>query len=133
MKDKEAYNLLVECLRDYAMPILIVGLNDINESDYVTVISATCPKEEFTIVNNKRPKWYSNVIDNSLKKTNILFITDFDEISIEEQKLFVDIICKNTISSEKLPDNLEIVVCGKEKFPVLPEIMENVQYIENKE
>ena len=42
MKDKEAYNLLVECLRDYVMPILIIGLNDITESDYVTTICPFC-------------------------------------------------------------------------------------------
>lgn len=130
MKNEKAFKLLSECLRDYSMPILVVGSIKVANDQYVTSFSATIPREELIIRNDKRPNWYSNVIDNSLKTANILYITDFDKISIEEQKLFIDIICRNTISGEKMPENLEIVINGNDKFPVLPEIMENVQFIE---
>lgn len=130
MKNDKALKLLSECLRDYSMPILVVGSIKVANDQYVTSFSATIPREELIIRNDKRPNWYSNVIDNSLKTANILYITDFDKISIEEQKLFIDIICRNTISGETMPENLEIVINGNDKFPVLPEIMENVQFIE---
>lgn len=130
MKNEKAFKLISECLRDYSMPLLVVGPIKVANDEYVTSFSATIPREELIIRNGKRPDWYSKVIDNSLRTANILYITDFDQISIEEQKLFIDMICRNTISGETMPENLEIVISGKNKFPVLPEIMENVQFIE---
>ena len=122
--------LLEECLIDYSDPIFIVGEMDIHENDNITVISATIPKEELVIINEIYPKWYFNVLKKSNTNNNILVIKDFEQISIEEQKLFMDIICKNTFSSEKLPDNLKIIINAKNVCQILPDIREVIQYIE---
>lgn len=121
-----------ECLNDYSDPIYLVGIihdYDVDEKA-VTTISATIPKEELVIMNNKFPKWYSNIVNNSLRSNNILYIKDFEQISTEEQKMFVDIISKGYFASEKLPENLKIIINSKTKCPIIPEISEVVQYFE---
>ena len=125
-KTKEA---IIECIEEYSTPIFIVGvLDSIDESQTVTTLSATIPKEELIIKNNKYPKWLTKVINNSLKNENILFIKDFQEISEEEQRLFIDIICENNISSEELPDNLKVIINSEYECPIIPEIREVIQY-----
>lgn len=122
-------NAIQECLVDYSAPIYIVGIiQDYDDDKAITTISATMPREELIIMNNKFPKWYSNVVNNSLRSNNILYIKDFEQISTEEQKLFMDIICRNTFSSEKLPENLKIIINSKTECPIIPEIIEVVQY-----
>ena len=121
--------LIAECLIDYSGPIYIIGtIGDITNKS-VTKISATIPREKLIILNNNRPDWYNNVINNSFLDNNILIITDFEKISIEEQKLFLDIICRNSISSEILPRNLKIIINSESVCPLLSEINEVVQYI----
>lgn len=120
-----------ECLLDYTDPIYIVGLMEENkEESTVTTISATIPKDKLIIMNNKYPEWYINVNNNSLKSNNVLFIKDFEQISIEEQKLFIDIICNQRISSELLPENLKIIINSKEACPLISEISEVIQMFE---
>lgn len=126
---EDKMDALKECLEEYSSPIFIVGiLEGINESDYVTVLSATIPREELIIKNKKYPKWLYKVENNSLRKENILIIKDFEDISEEEQKLFIDLICENNISSEELPANLKIIINSRYKCPIIPEIEEVIQY-----
>jgi hypothetical protein len=133
MKSDEVLAIIKESLLDYVIPIYVSGTMDIKDNDYITKISATIPKKDLIINGNNYPLWYLRVLKNGYETTNILCITDFDKISLEEQKLFMDIICRNCISSEKLPSNLRIIINANTKCPILPEIMEAVQYIEIQE
>ena len=54
----------------------------------------------------------------------------FDKISLENQRLFIDIICNNMVSSEKLPDNLKIIINSNTSCELIPEIREVIQYFE---
>ena len=126
---KEKQAAIEECIEDYSSPIFIVGtLDSVDETQTVTVLSATIPKEELIIKNEKYPEWLTKVINNSLKNENILYIKDFEDISTEEQKLFIDIICDNNISSEELPENLKVIINSEYECPIIPEIREVIQY-----
>ena len=127
VKNDNFMNIIADALMDYVDPIYIVGDMDRNNGDSITTISATIPREELFIRNNVYPLWYSKVVNNSNKEHNILLITDFDKISTEEQKLFLDIICKQHFSSEKLPSNLKIIINSSVPCPLLPDIREVIQ------
>lgn len=126
---EETKAAIEECMEDYVCPIFIVGeMEPIEGMDEITTISATIPKEELIIKNNQYPKWLDKVMNNSFKNENILYIKDFQELSQDEQELFVEIICKNRVSSEELPDNLKIVINSKYECPIIQEISEVIQY-----
>ena len=126
---EEKQAALEECIEEYSSPIFIVGLmSDLDENQSITTLSATIPREELIIKNNRYPEWLTKVVNNSLKNENILFIKDFEDISVEEQKLFIDIICENCISSEELPENLKVIINSEYECPIIPEIREVVQY-----
>ena len=126
----EKFEGIRECIVDYSGPIYIVGItSEIAQYD-ANIISATIPKNELIILNNKYPNWLIEVINKKNQNNNMLIIKDFDKISIENQKLFVDIICKNYISSKKLPNNLKILINAEKKCSLIPEIEEVVQYFE---
>ena len=127
VKNDNFMNIIADALMDYVDPIYKVGDMDRNNGDSITTISATIPREELFIRNNVYPLWYSKVVNNSNKEHNILLITDFDKISTEEQKLFLDIICKQHFSSEKLPSNLKIIINSSVPCPLLPDIREVIQ------
>ncbi|MBR3210831.1 MAG: hypothetical protein IKF71_02705 [Bacilli bacterium] len=127
--EREKIAAIKECLIEYVGPIYICGeIFDLN-ADSLTIIHADMPKEELIILNNHYPEWIKRVINNENKK-NVLLIKDFDKISLEDQKLFVDIICKNRVSSELLPENLKIMINSNERCSLIPEIREVIQYFE---
>lgn len=113
--------LFLEMYDCYACPIFVVG--DINVKNSVT-ISATIDKKELIIDNNKTPKWMYDIYKN---KSNTLIITDFDKITLEEQRLFIDIICDNRISSSDLPKLLKIIIVSKTDCALIPEIRECIE------
>ena len=119
-----------ECLIDYSTPLYITGNIDVLVSLATVIISAEISKKELIIINDKYPEWLKKILNNLSKENNILIIKDFDKISTEEQKLFIDIICNNQISSEKLPDNLKIIINAEQKWQLIQEIREVVQYFE---
>lgn len=129
MKDKNIEKLIKECLIDYVGPIFICDDFNVSNNDLITTISATIPREELVILDNNYPLWYRRVLERANQTSNILCITDFDQISTEEQKLFLDIICENCISGEKLPDNLKIVISSNTMCPLIEDIREVVEYI----
>ena len=128
MEKDNGMNSIKEALVDYSDPIYIVGDMKKSISPSVVTISATMPQEELIIKNNEYPIWYLKVLRNSYKGNSILCIRDFDKISIEEQKLFLDIISKQYFSSEKLPPNLKIIIQSETPCQLLPEIEEVIQY-----
>ena len=124
----EVLNAIKESLNDYVSPIFIVGsIEFLKYNQYTSTISATIDKGELIVKNGRYPKWLLPILYNSSYDNSILIITDFDQISTEEQKLFIDIICHNSISSEKLPTNLRIIINSKTDCIIIPEIKEVVE------
>lgn len=118
-----------ECLIDYSSPVFLCGpLFDMNANS-LTIIEANMPKEELLIINNKYPEWLNRVKNNS-KGFNVLLIKNFDKISFEDQRLYIDIICSNCVCSEALPDGLRIMINSESKCRLIPEIEEVIQYFE---
>ena len=106
---KQTIRTIKECLMDYVGPIYICGKVFDLSADSLTIIHATMPKEDLLILNNRYPEWVQRVKNNSMSK-NILLIKDFDKISYDDQRMFIELVCKNSISSEKLPSNLKIII-----------------------
>lgn len=127
--NKEIITAIKECLIDYTNPIYICGEIFDLSADSLTIIYADMPKEELVIMNNRVPNWLQKIKRNENSK-NVLLIKDFDHISLEDQKLFLDLICNNMISSETLPSNLKIMINSETKCPLIPEICEIIQYFE---
>ena len=128
MNNIEVLNAIKESLEDYVCPILIIGNIDFLEIyEYASILPATCNSEDLLVRNGRYPNWLYPIMYNSATEDDLLIITDFDELSTEEQKRFIDLICYNSISSEKLPDSLKIVINAKKKFSLIRKISENVQ------
>lgn len=122
-------NAIRECLVEYTTPLYVCGvLNDV-VVDSLTIIHANMPKEELIIIGNNYPDWIKKVKANGEGK-NTLLIKDFDKISYDDQRLFLDIICNNSVSGEKLPNNLKIIINSSEKCNLIPEIREVIQFFE---
>jgi len=115
-----------ESLVAYSSPILILGNSNGMEKIATVSIDARCPKEDLIIIGNRLPIWLEEL---NHKEGNILYIDNFDKISLEDQKLFIDLIAKSTISSEKLP-NLKILIHADKKFTIIPEIGQEIQVYE---
>ena len=126
---KEKLAAVKECLSDYSEPIFVSGIDFDMTAKALTIIDATMPIEELLIIGNKYPNLIKN-IKTRFDKANVLLIKNFDKISLDKQKLFADIICNNSICSEKLPDNLRIIINSIGKCNLIPEIKEVVQYFE---
>ncbi len=108
-ESKEIIAAIKESLIEYSGPIYICGKIFDLTADSLTTIYADKQKEELDIINNKYPEWLKRVMNNETKK-NVLLIKDFDQITFEQQKLFVELICNNCISSERLPENLKVII-----------------------
>lgn len=119
-----------ECLVDYSDPLYISGkIYDLDKLE-ATTISATIPKEELIILNNKYPNWLTEIIKKEHNDNNILIINDFEKITFDKQKMFMDIIVRNYISSIKLPSNLKIIINSDYKCELIPELNEIIQYFD---
>ena len=124
-------SVIKECLIDYVGPLFIFGDIDwLLDGNDITIISVTMPKEEFVILNNRVPKWVSDVNLRMDAKNNILIIKDMDKISVEKQELLLDILDNNQISSEELPENLKIILNADVKCEVNNKIRDIVECYE---
>ena len=125
MKDDvmEVVMAIGESLVSYSSPILIIGNSNGMESLATARIDATGPKEDLIIIGTKRPSWLY-AINKSEKK--LLYIDNFDKISLDDQRLFIDIIAKGIISGEIIRD-IKILIHADNKFPIIPELGEELQ------
>lgn len=119
-----------ECIIDYSSPIFIVGDIYGLSKLAVSVISATIDRSELIIIGNKYPEWLTNIKKNSNNNNNLLIIKDFEKISEEEQKLFIDIICNQRICGEKLPEDVKILINSAYKCNLISDIEDVIQYFE---
>lgn len=61
--------IIKESLIDYAGPIFIFGnIKWLLKDLHPTIISATMPKKEFVILNNRIPKWVDEIKKNLIIK-----------------------------------------------------------------
>lgn len=103
--------VIKESLIDYTGPIFVFGNIDmLLNAKNQTVISATMPREEFVILNERIPNWVIEVNSKVDYNNNILIIKDMDKISLERQEILLDILEDNQISTENLPENLKIIL-----------------------
>lgn len=117
-----------ECLIDYTGPLFVFGNIDLLLSDqHPTIISAIMPREEFVILNNRVPNWVNEVKSKANTGNNILVICDMDKISIEGQEILLDILEDNQISTERLPENLKIILHANEKCRINPKIRDIIE------
>ena len=114
-----------ECIIDYSSPIFIIGDIDLNVKES-TVIDANTPKENL-IIMGREPAWVRKVFNNRNKEENILIIKNFDDLNLDRQALFMDIIRYNKVSSIDLPNNLKIIINAKKKTKIHPRIFEMIQ------
>lgn len=120
-----------ECLIDYAGPLFVFGNIDLLLcGQHSTIISATIPREEFAILNNRVPDWVNAVNSKADTITNILVIRDMDKISIERQEILLDILEENQISTECLPENLKIILHANKRCEINPKIKDIVECYE---
>jgi len=124
--DMDVVIAIGESLVAYSSPILIIGNSNGMETLATKVIDATIPKEDLIIIGNKKPSWLEDII-NSDKK--LLYIDNFDKISLDDQRLFIDLIAKGRISSEVIP-GIKILIHADKEFPIIPEIGEEIQIYE---
>lgn len=130
VKYLETLSCIKECLVDYSTPIYIKGNIEDLEPLATSIVSAKISKKELIILNNKIPEWLNKLLNNTESENNILIIKDFDKIKLEEQNLFIDIICENQISSVSLPENLKIIINSSEKCKLITKISDIIQYFE---
>lgn len=134
MEEKKEYietiRAIVESLVDYVDPIFVKGNLYIFDEKDTTTISAPNDINNLIIKNNIYPDWLIKIKNKPINEDNILIIKEFDKISEEEQKLYLDIICRGYISGEKLPKNLKIVITSEKECNLIQDIKEIVQYFE---
>ena len=128
--NNDKIDAIVEAILDYVSPVYVVGELKSIFPKTSTVISATVPQEELNIINGRYPEWLLSVKAKSEGDDNILIITDFDKLSTEEQKFYLDIICEGIVSSESLPENLRLLIVADKKTELIPKIRESVNYFE---
>lgn len=132
-KLEKTKNLLVikECLIDYVGPLFIFGdIESLLGEENLTIISATMPREEFVILNNRVPKWFDEVKTKASDINNILIIKDMDKISLERQEILLDILENNQISTEELPENLKIILNADKKCDINGKVRDIVECYE---
>ena len=120
--------VIEESLTDYAGPILIFGnINWLIENKNVITVSLTMSRDNFAIINNKYPNWSIEVQNKANEDENILIINDIDKVDINRQEILLDILEDNEISTEKLPDNLKIILHSNNKCDISLKIRDIVE------
>ncbi len=126
---RKMLELIRECLVDYSTPLYIVGnIDDLNLNTN-NIESVENVKRNFIIYNNNYPTWVTKAHNNSGNIFNMVIFKNFDSLNSEEQELFIDILCRNKISSEDLPEDLKIIINSEKECKLIPKIDDVVQKI----
>ncbi len=78
------------------------------------IIKANIDKSElnghYESINFTPPTWYKELIEKSKEKTSVLIIENINDISIEEQTKFIEILKYKKVSTFDLPKKSIIIV-----------------------
>ena len=111
--NKERLNLLENYIKAGINPLLIENLPSNFINDYV-VLKADIDRSELNghYENTEfcPPLWYKELLDRSKTNDAILVIENINDIPIEEQTKFIEILKYKKISTFELPKNCLIIV-----------------------
>ena len=111
--NKERLKIFEDYIQLGISPLLVQN-KLIDFFDDSVVIDATISKEELNghYENTKfcPPIWYKELLEKSKANTSVLVIKNINEISLEEQTKFIEILKYKKISTFDLPKNCLIVV-----------------------
>lgn len=111
--NKERFNLLENYIKSGVSPLLVQNIPS-NFFDNSIVIKSDIDKSElnghYENVNFCPPLWYKDLLDKSKTKTVVLVIENINEIKLEEQTKFIEILKYRKVSTFKLPKNCLIIV-----------------------
>ena len=111
--NKERLNLLENYIKSGINPLLIENIPSSFIDDYV-VLKADIDRSELNghYENTEfcPPLWYKELLDRSKTNDAILVIENINDIPIEEQTKFIEILKYKKISTFELPKNCLIIV-----------------------
>ena len=111
--NKERLNLLENYIKSGINPLLIENIPSSFINDYV-VLKADIDRSELNghYENTEfcPPLWYKELLDRSKTNDAILVIENINDIPIEEQTKFIEILKYKKISTFELPKNCLIIV-----------------------
>lgn len=114
--NKERFNLLENYIKSGISPLLVQNIPS-NSFKNSVVIKANIDRSElnghYENIDFCPPLWYKELIEKSKINTTVLVIENINEIKLEEQTKFIEILKYKKISTFELPKNcLVIVTCS---------------------
>lgn len=109
----ESLELLKTYIKSGVSPLLVsdVPLSIFENS---VIIKANIDKSElnghYDNIDFMPPAWYKELIKKSKEKTSVLIIENINDISLEEQTKFIEILKYKKVSTFDLPKNSIIIV-----------------------
>lgn len=111
--NKERLEMLNEYIKSGITPILIENM-PASVFDNATILDANCDISDlnghYENINFVAPSWYNKLKQN---KTKMLVINNINEIDVNEQTKFIEILKYKKISTFDLPKDCIIIVTAK--------------------
>jgi len=110
--NKERLDLLENYIRSGISPILIQNISSDSFKNSVIIKSNIDSSElngHYENIEFCPPLWYKELLDKSRTNTTVLVIENINEISLEEQTKFIEILKYKKISTFELPRNCLII------------------------
>lgn len=111
--NKERLNLLENYIKSGVFPLLVQNIPS-NSFDNSVVIKSNIDRSKlnghYENTNFCPPLWYRELLDKSKINYAVLVIENINEIELEEQTKFIEILKYKKISTFELPKNCLIVV-----------------------
>ena len=111
--NNERLNLLGKYIKYGVSPLLVQNMPSNLFDDSVVVKSNITSSElngHYENINFCPPTWYQELLDKSKNSTAILLIENINEIELNEQTKFIEILKYKKVSTFKLPKNCFIIV-----------------------
>lgn len=114
--NKERLNLLEIYINSGVSPLLVQNVTS-DFFDNLVVIKSNIDRAElnghYENTNFCPPMWYKELVEKSKVNTTVLLIENINEIELEEQAKFIEILKYKKVSTFDLPKNcLVIVTCS---------------------
>lgn len=129
--NKERLEMLNEYIKSGITPILIENM-PASVFDNATILDANCDISDlnghYENINFVAPSWYNKLKQN---QTKMLVINNINEIDVNEQTKFIEILKYKKISTFDLPKDCIIIVTAKnlKERPINEEIYSLLAHI----
>lgn len=127
-------NYLKEYLKANICPILIEDL-PLDIFDKAIILNNNCDINElnghYDGIDFLPPKWYKELLEKSTTTMSLLIIKDLNQLPINEQSKFNEILKYRKISTFKLPSDCRIIVsCNDiDKYPISEDVYSLLAHI----